>query len=118
MLGTQAPSLNKQSKQELVLNQKFQINRSKSSTITQSQLVNKPATRKNFTAHYLNKNRKAQSDFIANTSSIHKFYDFYRLKPQEVFLMPKVYQLNFDENFVNEKELINRTDGVNSRRGT
>ncbi len=33
--------------------------------------------------------------------------------------MPKVYQLNFDENFV-EKELINRNDrndGIHSRRG-
>lgn len=44
-----------------------------------------------------------------------QFYDCYNLKtnPPNQFLMPKVYQLNYDENFVSEKELV----GITAAKG-
>lgn len=114
MLGTQKPSLNNKTNQS---NNPKSRSRS-STTTTQSNPIN---------ARYLSKS----SDYFNNNTktSIHQFYDLhhkentirrkdFKIKPNTVVLMPKVYQLNFDENFVNEKELINRNDGVNSRRGT
>lgn len=109
MLGTQTPSLNK-----LVTTRKnsSQLSRPKSTIIAASAQTTKR------TEEYLNKKLSKSSD-LPQSSSIHQFYAFYRLKHNSVVLsMPKVYQLNFDENFVNEKELINRNDGVTSRRGT
>jgi hypothetical protein len=43
------------------------------------------------------------------TTLANQFYDFYEtkksIKQSNKILMPKVYQLNYDENFVSEKEL-------------
>jgi len=67
---------------------------------------------------HLNKLKQQQQ-----ATSIHQFYELNTTKiinsNNKIVLMPKVYQLNFDENFV-EKELINRNDrndGIHSRRG-
>ena len=50
---------------------------------------------------------KQKREYVSEPSlQSNQFYDFYKPKKSQKHLMPKVYQLNYDENFVNEKELV------------
>ena len=47
-----------------------------------------------------------------NTTALaNQFYEFYDSnKDSNKLLMPKVYQLNYDQNFVSERELVDNAD--------
>lgn len=50
---------------------------------------------------------KLKREYVSEPSlQSNPFYDICKSKKPQKFLMPKVYQLNYDENFVNEKELV------------
>ena len=122
MLGTEKPSLN---------NKKTSTNKTRSLSLSNTNTVaattaTAAATLEVASTNLKNKSKttgfnqqfNSSSSNSSKHSSIHQFnYKQNHIKSKTtVVLMPKVYQLNFDENFV-EKELINRNDGAHSRRG-
>jgi len=120
MLGTEKPSLNNNKKKTSNNNQNKTRSLSFSNTSVLAEVTSQGANSKNKTISF-----NSPGSNSSKHSSIHQF-NYYNnnnklnhiVKPKtSVVLMPKVYQLNFDENFV-EKELINRNDGAHSRRGT
>ena len=66
-----------------------------------------------------NSNRQLKnSTNLSNRASIHQFYACKNSQnSSKNNLMPKVFQLNYDENFVNEKELVNRSSSSESGKG-